>query len=232
MLLQRFAVAAVMFVAAMSAVVAEDKPDEKATKVETKGVPRTSAATVDFQNALGLSFDSLSTLGTRIEHCRTTADPVGLASAAKELAVAEAVSGKKAPVTSADLSKQAIGLAKLRNNSQELSAVAMLSGDDAAGELKKLAVAAKQDEADRAAALAAGEEPKGDYHWMHVHNHCAQPVQIYHNGYGCGYVPAYGHYRVQYWGAQPHFHGCGPSHDFHYPVQPSHGQAHWHLHSH
>ena len=62
-----------------------------------------------------------------IEHCRTAADPVGLAAAAKELAVAEAVSGKKAAVTSATISKEAIDLAKLRNSSQELSAVAYLS---------------------------------------------------------------------------------------------------------
>jgi hypothetical protein len=209
---------------------AQDKADEKATKVETKGVPRTSAATVDFQNSLGLSFDSLASLGTRIEHCRTAADPVGLAAAAKELAVAEAVSGKKATVTSDAISKEAIELAKLRNSSQELSAVAYLSGDDAAADLKKAAAAAKQAEADRASALAAGEEPKGDHHFMHVHNHHAHPVQIYHNGYHSGYVPAHGHFQFQYYGHQHHFHGYTPSHHFHYPAQTHHGHAHWHLH--
>lgn len=115
-----------------------DKKTDKGTKkggkkggrsFEAKGEKRTPATTIDFQNSLGLSFDSLRGLGARIEQARTAADPVGLAAAARELAVAEKTSGKSASVKSADLLKEATEMARQRNNPDELKAVALLAGD-------------------------------------------------------------------------------------------------------
>lgn len=210
-------------------VAGQEKPAAKDIEIKTTGVERVVATTVDFQKSLNITFASLTSLGARIEQSRLAADPVGLATAAKELEVAEKVSGKKAAITAVELQKQAIELATIRDSSLELSAVALLVADASAAELQKLATAAKKNEADRLAALNSGEEPKGDFHWMHVHNHHAHPVQVYHNGYHAGHVPAYGTWRTPYYGDRNHFYGSGPSHDFRHTPQ-GHGHTHWHLH--
>src|SRR5262249_14902491 len=77
----------------------ETKVPKKATKIETKSKAAETALTVDFAKELGLSFPTLTTLGARIEQARQQADPVALGLAARELKVAEKVSGKQAAVT-------------------------------------------------------------------------------------------------------------------------------------
>ena len=229
MQLIRMSFAVAVMAAIFSPVGAQEKGAEKPKVVETKGTPRVSATTIDFQKSLGLSFESLATLGGRIEQCRLAADPVGLASAAKELAVAETVSSKKAEVASAALLKEATELAEDANSSQELAALALLAGGKDA-DWNKLASAAKQAEDDRAAALKSGEEPKGDYHHVHVHNHHAHPVQIYHNGYHAGHVPGYGSWRIPCYGDRNIIYGHGPTTQFHLDPSPHHGHIDWHLH--
>ncbi len=77
------------------------KDKEKDVQVVTsKASKRVPATTINFKKAYGLPFDSLATLGSRIDAARRKPDPVTLAHAASELAVAEKVSGKKASLTS------------------------------------------------------------------------------------------------------------------------------------
>ena len=64
--------------------------------VKTKPTKGTPAVSVKFRKDLGLPFASLGTLGSRIDAARRAGDPVTLAHAASELAVAEKVSGKTA----------------------------------------------------------------------------------------------------------------------------------------
>src|SRR4051794_3944510 len=73
----------------------DDKQD-----VRSRAEMRTSAAAANFGKQLNLPFPSLHTLGSRIDAARRAHDPVALAHAASELAVAEKVAGKKADLTS------------------------------------------------------------------------------------------------------------------------------------
>src|SRR5262249_23043919 len=91
--------------------------------VTSKSAKRQTAATINFRKELKLPFDSLSTLGSRIYAARRLPDPVALAHAASELAVAEKVSGKQASLTSKMLAKEAAELAGMRRQEQELNAV-------------------------------------------------------------------------------------------------------------
>jgi hypothetical protein len=68
--------------------------------VTSKATKRTRATSINFRKAFGLPFDTLGTLGARIESARRKPDPIALAHAANELAVAEKVSKKKASLTS------------------------------------------------------------------------------------------------------------------------------------
>src|SRR5262249_32277740 len=74
----------------------DDPATEDREVVSSKVAHRPAAASVNFGKELGLPFPSLGTLGARIGAARKAADPVALAHAASELAVAEKVSGKKA----------------------------------------------------------------------------------------------------------------------------------------
>lgn len=105
-----------------------------------------AATSVDFSSELGLNFASLSGLGARIEQCRTVRpDPVGLAATAKELGVAEKVSGKKANLTSAALMKEAVEMAKVRFDAQELRGLLLYVDDeDCHDELEIIAHSAMQ----------------------------------------------------------------------------------------
>ncbi|MGH9678055.1 MAG: hypothetical protein ACRD36_13205, partial [Candidatus Acidiferrum sp.] len=96
----------------------EDKEvvDSKATIVKP-------AASVDFRKQLGLPYNSLRTLGTRIDAARREHDPVGLANAANELSVAEKVAGKQADLNAKQVVKEAAELAKIRRQESELRAV-------------------------------------------------------------------------------------------------------------
>jgi hypothetical protein len=107
------------------------KPGEKEKKkdkkvVTSKAEKHRSAATINFKKAYGLPFPSLGTLGSRIESARRSPDPVALAHAAGELAVAEKVSGKKADLTSKALLAESAELARMRREVAELKAVAAI----------------------------------------------------------------------------------------------------------
>jgi uncharacterized protein (TIGR03000 family) len=101
----------------------EEKPKEKEQQaVTSKAAHRTRATTIDFRKAYNLPFQSLGTLGARIEAARRAPDPVALAHTAGELAVAEKVSGKQAPLTSRALVAEAAELARLRRQVAEMKA--------------------------------------------------------------------------------------------------------------
>src|SRR5436309_2349971 len=90
------------------------------------------ATSINFASALKLSFESLSSLGHRIEQARKDSDPVALAAIANELRVAEKVSGRKAELTSEDLRKEALDLALLRGVPEELQALSLMTRDTTA----------------------------------------------------------------------------------------------------
>lgn len=202
--------------------------DEKAGVSESTGVQIKPANTIDFVAAYALPFNSLTSLGARIEQSRAVADPIGLATAANELAVAESVSGKQASLTAAELRKEAVALGMLRKDVQELTALAMLA-EDSAPQLKKAAQAAQEAREDLAAAQKSGEEPKGNPYYMQVHNHCSYPVQVYCNGYAGGCVQPYSSYSYPCYGQQDVYYGRGPCHTFQYQQQSYNGNQHWHL---
>ena len=171
---------------------ADDKADEP-KKIESKlthtGVSPTS---VDFRKETGLTFSGLTTLGARIAQARSAADPVGLASAARELAVAEEVSGKKAKITAKSLSDEAIRLVTLRNDSKELKAVSLLTDDAAAKEkLGKASKAAGEAEMAAKQAAAGGKVEKGIVGTLVVINQSPDEcVNVYDNGRFLGTVHA------------------------------------------
>lgn len=170
-----------------SAAVAQDNV------IETKKEKRTVATTVDFAGALGLSFPSLTGLGARIERARSAADPVGLAGAARELAAAEAASGKKASITSADLTKQAVDLATQRRSSKELKAVAALVSDDRTRtRLEGLATQAAAAEAQAREAKDSGEKTRGIMRTLHVDNRTGYWINVYIDGHYVRNVGPYG----------------------------------------
>ena len=100
------------------------KDQEVVTSKSTK--KRGRASSINFRKAFGLPLDTLATLGSRIDSARRKPDPVALAHAANELAVAEKVSKKKAGLTSRALLAEAAELAQLRKQSAELKAIYQL----------------------------------------------------------------------------------------------------------
>src|SRR5262245_57169090 len=78
----------------------EDPAAQDQQVVASKAIRRTAASSINFRKELNLPFPSLGTLGSRIDAARRAPDPVALAHAASELAVAEKVSGKQAGLTS------------------------------------------------------------------------------------------------------------------------------------
>jgi uncharacterized protein (TIGR03000 family) len=101
----------------------KEKKEKDQQTVTSKPVKRTPAATINFRKAFGLPLDSLGTLGSRIDAARRKPDPVALAHAASELAVAEKVSKKKASLTSKALLAESRELASLRRQVAELRAL-------------------------------------------------------------------------------------------------------------
>jgi hypothetical protein len=163
--------------------------DIKSTKKE-KGQLATS---INFNKALGLSFDSLSTLGARIDQARRDGDPVTLANEANELAIAEKVSGKKASLTSEELWKQAEQLAEMRRVPAELKALSLMVPEDTAKEkLSKLAEAADKREMEQVRRIKAGERQKGISGTLKVINKTDDVLQIYINGFHVGWVGRFG----------------------------------------
>ena len=114
----------VIILASALPIAAADKKDASAKEGTEKEMTYISGATIDFSSALELNYASLATLGSRIEQCQTgSPDPVGLAAAAHELAIAEKVSGKKAKLTAAGLLEEAIHMATVRDDSSELKGI-------------------------------------------------------------------------------------------------------------
>jgi hypothetical protein len=166
----------------------ETKKDDKSSSESVgKPVDYKSAATIDFAAAYTLPFDSLTTLGSRIEQARKTADPVGLATALVELTAAETVSGKTAPLSAAALKKEVVELTKQRNSSSELKAVGVILKDESLFELAK---AAEKTEATDAKAFASGEKARG-YRIIRVSNPHGWPHRVYVEGRYLGEVPPY-----------------------------------------
>lgn len=88
---------------------------------------RVAGTPINFHKAFNLPFPSLGTLGARIDAARQQADPVALAHTAQELAVAERVSGKKAPLTATMVGKESAQLGLLRKEAAELAALTDLT---------------------------------------------------------------------------------------------------------
>lgn len=204
--------------------IAQDSGNE-IKKEESQAEDYTSAASIDFAAKLDLGFRSLATLGARIEQCRQAPDPVGLAAAAEELAVAEKVSGKQAGVTAEELRKSAIELAKLRGDQHELQAVAMLTGDRTAKkELQTEATKAAARAEELKAAAEAGEKSKGIYGQLIIDNQSHYHVDIFYNGRSVGYANGHGH-------AHLHIHDHSHSHVFDLVAKDHHGH-YWRKHVH
>jgi hypothetical protein len=166
----------------------EDKPviTSKPTKV-------TPAASVKFRKDLGLPFASLGTLGSRIDAARRAGDPVALAHAASELAVAEKVAGKKASVTSQQLLAESAELASARRQEAELSSVLEVSDQLKAAEAQitsmksSIAAAQAQTKAEKNALLQK-EEPTSTPRKLIVNNYSTQYIDVQVNGYLRGQV--------------------------------------------
>ncbi|HKI38559.1 MAG TPA: hypothetical protein VKA46_42315 [Gemmataceae bacterium] len=160
----------------------------EAEVITTRADKNVLAAGIDFATTFGLGFDSLKTLGVRIEQARTAADPVGLAVAATELSVAEQVSGKKTTIKADDLLEEAVQLVKLRKRPEELKAVALIAAQHTDAEaLNKQARAAEKEIARR----KAGEKTRGVQGTLTVINKTEFNISIYINGLLSGAVAPY-----------------------------------------
>jgi hypothetical protein len=170
-----------------SAVGQGQKP-AKGKVIETKGAPGKLAAKVDF-GALGLNLSGLGTLGARIDQARAAADPVALSLLAKELAVAESISKKQAKIKASDLYAEAVELAKLRQNHDELKALALIvPGKDVKEDLGALATKVAKSIEDR----KNGEKTRGIGGSLHVDSRVGLYIDIYVNGIYRGTVSPFG----------------------------------------
>lgn len=180
-----------VFAALLSVGLANDQDTaEKGEGVKVSKLEKTVlAASVDFTGTLKLPFQSLVSLGSRIDSARLASDPVLLSAIARELAVAEKISGKNAPLTAANLSDEAITLVKLRNKSKEIEAVDMLLGEEKVHlELQKLARLAQKQESLAAESLKDGEISKGLQGTLIIVNLHDVGMRVYTNGIFRGFV--------------------------------------------
>src|SRR5215470_586327 len=165
-----------------------DKGDpEDVQVVKTKATPTPAAASVNFRKELKLPFDSLATLGSRVDAARRKPDPVALAHAANELGVAEKVSGKTASITSKQLAKEAAELAAQRRQVHELNAVAEVTQQMALEEentvlLKKAIAEAKATAAQEKRDFEANLEPTWKPRKVVVNNYTTEYLDVYVNG--------------------------------------------------
>ena len=186
--------ALVSFVALVPA--EQAKNDEPAAAdqevVKSKATQTPAASSVNFRKQLKLPFDSLTTLGSRIDAARRKPDPVALAHAANELGVAEKVSGKTASITSKQLAKEAADLAGLRRQEKELQAVLevnqqmMMEQDNILSIKKDIAATQAQIKEDKRA-YDSNQEPTWKPRKVVVNNYTTEYLDIYVNG----------HYKVQ-----------------------------------
>lgn len=166
------------------------KPGELLT-IRSKLEPCVMASTIDFRKATGLPFSSLLSLGSRIQQAKEAADPVCLANCARELAVAEQVSGKNAAITAKSILDEAVSLAEIRGDSTELKAVALLAGDaKIKGKLDSLATEAAEREANARKAAKEGEASREIHGSLTVCNHTDECLNIYVGGRFVGEVHA------------------------------------------
>jgi hypothetical protein len=176
-----------------AAALSDDSPkDDSAAKdqqaVESKATHKTAAKSVNFRKELNLPFQSLGTLGSRVDAARRASDPVALAHTASELAVAEKVSGKKAKVTSAALIQESAQLAKLRKQAAELKAVAQVA-NQVAGEQELVANLQSQiADADAVAkadteAFNKNAEPGWTPRKIVINNYTPQFLTVFVNGF-------------------------------------------------
>jgi hypothetical protein len=164
------------------------KPKAKDEQVvKSKAGKRTPAKTINFKKAFGLPFDSLGTLGGRIDAARRKPDPVALAHQASELAVAEKVSKKKASLTSKALLAESAELARLRKQVAEMKAVFAVHQQIAEAETNvrfwndQIALADKmaKDERD---AVRSGKLPGDTPRKVLLNNYTTQYVDLWVNG--------------------------------------------------
>jgi uncharacterized protein (TIGR03000 family) len=166
---------------------AQSDHEDKQT-VTSKASRLPAAATINFRKELKLPLDSLSDLGSRIDDARRTPDPVALAHAASELAVAEKVSGKQASLTAKMLAKEAAELAGLRRQEKELRAVLEVNQQikmeqDGILKLKQaIALSQAQTKADKEA-LEGNRELTWKPRQVVVNNQTTEYLGIYVNGY-------------------------------------------------
>ena len=169
----------------------KEKGGGKGAKLESKAGTAPSALTVCFTKELGLGFPSLATLGVRIEQARDQADPVCLALAGRELAVAEKVSGKQASVKADDLLKEAVELAKLRSDPAELKAVALLAGK-MGGDLTALAMRAEKTLAEAKKDRESGVKTRGIMGELHTDSRVNATISVYVDGRFMGTMGPFG----------------------------------------
>ena len=155
--------------------------------VDSKATPRTAAASVNFRQQLGLPFPSLGTLGTRVDAARRAHDPVSLANASSELAVAEKVAGKKAAVTSSQLFKESVELAKMRRKEKELQALVKVANqvevqEDNIALLRDSLRLAKEDVQQKELQAAQNKEPTWAPRTVVINNYTTQYIDLYVNG--------------------------------------------------
>src|SRR5262249_44832567 len=135
-----------------------------------------------------LPFQSLNTLGSRIDAARRAPDPVALAQAANELAVAEKVSGKTASLTSSQVLGEAAELASLRKKVAELRAVLQVSNqvafraDQVASLRDQIALVQQEARADKEA-FDRNLEPTAGPRQVVVNNYTTQHIDVYVNGF-------------------------------------------------
>jgi hypothetical protein len=168
----------------------EKKPDEKTKEATSTPIKTEPATSINFIKVLDLHFESLATLGSRIEEARKNADPVALATCATYLGAAETASGKKASLTAEVLTKEAIELAKLRGQSAELKAVAALVRD-AGTDLMPLVEKATKREANELARFKSGERPRGIWGYVTAVNNTGFRVFVWEDGVELGWVNPY-----------------------------------------
>lgn len=164
---------------------------KKVMKLESKAEQGKSALTVNFAKELDLGFPSLATLGARIEQARSQSDPVSLAFAARELAVAEKVSGKQAAVTSGELIKEAIETAKHRYDATELKALALIA-DKSSKELKGLAEKAHVAAVEAQKARESGEKTRGIQGRLHADSRVGTTIDVFVDGRHVGTMRPFG----------------------------------------
>jgi hypothetical protein len=155
--------------------------------VRSKPTARTPATSVNFRKELNLPFASLGTLGSRVEAAQRAPDPVALAHAGNELAVAEKVSGKTASLTSKQLLKESAELASLRKQEAELNAVYEVANQNSLAEesiakIKDAIATAKAITRQDRESFQRNEQPAAAPRQLVVNNYTAQYLDIYVNG--------------------------------------------------